>query len=64
MGGGSLVAQALSAGVVDQLLLHVAPVLLGGGTPLFEHLGGMIRLEQLEVVPSDLAYHLRYRVLA
>jgi hypothetical protein len=38
-------------------------VILSGGTPLFEHLGGPIRLERVEVTESHHATHLRYRVL-
>ena len=63
MGGASIVQQALRAGLVDELFLHVAPVILGHGTPLFEHLGGPIQLEQAEVVESKFATHLRYRVV-
>jgi dihydrofolate reductase len=63
MGGASIVQQALAAGLVDSLHLHVAPVLLGAGTALFEHLGGPIPLERTEVVESRYATHLRFRVL-
>ncbi len=42
---------------------HEAPVLLGDGTPLFAHLGGLVRLEQMEAVESRFARHLRYRVV-
>lgn len=63
MGGAGVIQQALNAGVVDQLWLHVAPVLLGAGTPLFQHLGRPVQLEQLESVESPFATHLRFRVL-
>ena len=63
MGGASVVQQALAAGLVDELFLHVAPVLLSGGTRLFEHLSGPVQLERLEVIESRRATHLRYRVL-
>jgi dihydrofolate reductase len=63
MGGASIVQQALAAGLVDSLCLHVAPVLLGAGTRLFEHLGGPVPLERTEVVESCSATHLRFRVL-
>jgi hypothetical protein len=46
-----------------ELLLHVAPVLLGDGTRLFEHLGGRIQLERMGVVQSRFATHLRFRVV-
>jgi hypothetical protein len=63
MGGASVVQQILEAGLADELLLHVAPVLLDSGTRLFEQLGGRIQLERLEVVQSRTATHLRYRVV-
>ena len=63
MGGASIIQQALNAGLVDQLHLHVAPVLLGDGTQLFAHLDGPIRLEQTETVTTRYAHHLRYRVV-
>ena len=63
MGGASIIQQALAAGPVDELFLHVAPVILNSGTWLFEHLGGPIQLERAEVVESRHATHLRYRIL-
>ena len=62
-GGAATVDQALAAGLVDELQLHVAPVLLGGGTRLFEGLGPEPpRLELASAVESPHASHLRYRV--
>ena len=63
MGGASIIQQALNAGLVDQLQLHVTPVLLGDGTPLFAHLDGPIRLEQIEAATTRYAHHLRYRIV-
>ena len=63
MGGAGIIQQALAAGLVDELFLHVAPVLLNVGTRLFEQLGGPIRLERTEVIESLHATHLRYRIL-
>jgi dihydrofolate reductase len=63
MGGASIIQQALAAGLVDELFLHVAPVILNSGTRLFEHLGGPIQLERAEVIESRHATHLRYRIL-
>jgi dihydrofolate reductase len=63
MGGASIIQQVLAAGLVDELFLHVAPVILIRGTRLFEHLGGPIQLERAEVIESRHATHLRYRIL-
>ncbi|MDT0386362.1 dihydrofolate reductase family protein [Streptomyces dubilierae] len=62
MGGGATIASALRAGLVDTLALHLAPVVLGAGTPLFT--GGAPRaLVQRSVVPTTTATHLTYDVL-
>ncbi len=62
MGGGATVGSALAAGLVDELSLHLAPVVLGAGTPLFT--GGAPRtLVQRTVVPTSTATHLTYEVL-
>jgi len=62
-GGAETIDEALAAGLVDELQLHVAPVLLGGGTRLFEGLGAeRPRLELVSVRESPHASHLRYHV--
>ena len=53
--------QALAAGVVDELTLDVAPVLLGAGERLFEGVEAL-RLEPVEVLHSPAATHIRYAV--
>jgi dihydrofolate reductase len=63
MGGASVIQQALNAGLVDSLHLHVAPILLAAGTRLFDNLTDPIQLERTEVVESLFATHLRFRVL-
>jgi len=63
MGGASVIQQVLNAGLADELLLHVAPVLLGDGTRLFQHIGGPVQLENMEAVQSRYATHLRFRVV-
>lgn len=60
-GGALAIQECLAAGLVDELLIHVAPVLLGEGTRLFEH-PAPGRLEIAEVVPSPHATHIRYRL--
>jgi len=62
-GGASVIDQCLAAGLVDEMDLHVAPVLLGSGRRLFADVGGRVTLEQLGVVQSALSTHLRYRVV-
>jgi dihydrofolate reductase len=63
MGGATIVQQALQAHIVDGLHLHVAPILLGAGTRLFDNLGEPIPLERTEIVESQYATHLRFRVV-
>lgn len=64
VGGGALTfRQYLAAGLVDVISINLVPVLLGGGTPLFEE-GEQAQLELIEVVDTPLATHLRYRVPA
>lgn len=60
--GTQVSQQGLRAGVVDELEIHVAPVLLGAGRPLFAHIGGPVKLERRRVIPTPAATHLRYRV--
>ncbi|GGQ91278.1 hypothetical protein GCM10010216_62220 [Streptomyces flaveolus] len=62
MGGGATVGSALDAGLVDTLSLHLAPVVLGAGAPLFT--GGAPRtLVQRGVTATSTATHLTYEVL-
>jgi dihydrofolate reductase len=61
-GGAEAVQQYLRAGVVDDVTLHLAPVLLGGGVSLFGDLGTDLRLNLLSVLESPFATHLRYEV--
>jgi dihydrofolate reductase len=63
VGGGALAIQEfLRAGLVDELELHVVPLLLGGGTRLFDGALGEVAFEQIEVVSSPVVTHLRFRV--
>jgi dihydrofolate reductase len=61
-GGASIVQQCLEAGLLDELTIHVAPVLLGAGTRLFENAPPQ-GLEIVETVAAPLATHIRYRVV-
>jgi dihydrofolate reductase len=60
-GGASAVRQALAAGVLDELMLDIVPVLLGAGERLFDDVGDPV-LEPVEVIHSPLATHVRYRI--
>lgn len=63
-GGASVAQQCLQAGLLDELQIHVAPLLLGGGVRLFEDTGGEpVELEPTRVVESPGVTHLRYRVV-
>src|SRR5436190_5475304 len=62
-GGASIAQQALQAGLVDRINLHVAPVLLGAGRPLFGELGTRLHVAPLRVIESPYATHLCYRVI-
>ncbi|HEX3088607.1 MAG TPA: dihydrofolate reductase family protein [Ilumatobacteraceae bacterium] len=62
MGGGDVIGQALELGLVDELHLHLAPMLLGGGTPLFRE-GTRVKYRQREVHVSSNAVHLIYERL-
>jgi dihydrofolate reductase len=62
-GGASVARQYLAAGLVDEIELSIAPVLLGGGARLFEDLGdAQIALEQVRVVEAPGVTHIKYRV--
>jgi dihydrofolate reductase len=55
------VQQYLAAGLLNELYLHIAPVILGGGERLFENVGNPT-LEPTDVVASPAATHVKYRV--
>ena len=66
-GGGSLHDWAfelyLRAGLVDELELHIVPLLLGGGARLFDGVGPDLKLEQVRAVDAPGVTHVKYRVL-
>jgi dihydrofolate reductase len=63
-GGADVAQQALRAGLVDELQLHVVPLLLGSGRRLLDGLGPDIVLERADVLDTPSVTHLRYRVSA
>ena len=60
--GAEAIQQYLAAGLLDELTLSVPPVLLGGGTRLFEERAAKVELEPVEILEGPDATHLRYRV--
>lgn len=63
MGGGDLCGQLIASGLADEVRIHLAPVVLGAGTPLFgADVEWPVELEPLDVTGTEAATHLRYRV--
>ena len=64
MGGADIGRQFIEAGLVDEIGVHLVPVLFGSGTRIFEHLSGEhVQLEPIEVMETRAATHLRYRIV-
>jgi dihydrofolate reductase len=62
-GGGNLVRQVIRAGLLDQLELHVTPVLLGDGMRLFDAADvAAIELVPTRVIDTPETTHIRYQV--
>jgi dihydrofolate reductase len=61
--GGGVVTAALAAGLVDELVLHQVPILLGGGRPFFQALPEHVQLKLVESIPAPGVSHLRYQVV-
>jgi dihydrofolate reductase len=62
LGGATTINQYLTAGLIDELRLHIVPFTLGAGTRLFEGVPPL-KLEQVRSRPAGLVTHLTYRVL-
>jgi dihydrofolate reductase len=61
-GGAQSINEYLAAGLVDELELHIAPLILGAGERLFDGVGPDLKLEQLRAVEAPGVTHLKYRV--
>jgi dihydrofolate reductase len=62
--GASIPQQCLRAGLLDEIQIHLVPLLLGAGVRLFDHLGTeTIELEPIQVVDAPGVTHLRFRVI-
>ena len=65
MGGAETGQQYLRAGLVDELSIHLVPVLLGDGTRMFEHLGELhLYMDNADAMKTPAATHLRFRLTA
>jgi dihydrofolate reductase len=62
-GGAEVINEYLAAGLIDELELHVAPILLGAGARLFDGVGPNLKLEALRVIEAPGVAHLKYRVV-
>jgi dihydrofolate reductase len=62
--GANTAQQLITLGLMDEILIHLTPVLFGNGTRLMEDLGGEhVQLETVEVIETKEAIHLRFRVV-
>jgi dihydrofolate reductase len=62
-GGAKVINEYLAASLVDELGLHVVPIILGGGARLFEGVGPDVKLELVRVVEAPSVTHLKYRIV-
>jgi dihydrofolate reductase len=61
-GGGATIQQLIRAGLLDELLVNQVPVILGGGTRLFDGVPPSVKLEQVRLVEAPDVAHIFYRV--
>jgi dihydrofolate reductase len=61
--GGGVTTSALAAGLVDEVILHQVPILLGDGRPFFQSLPEHVRLHLREAIPAPGVTHLHYEVI-
>jgi dihydrofolate reductase len=61
-GGASTVNAYLRSGAIDELHLHISPIVLGAGERLFDGVPADLRLEPLQVIGSPAATHVKYRI--
>lgn len=63
MGGPNVASQFIRAGLVDQVGIHLVPVVFGGGDRLIDHIGDHLQLEVANVVDTPQATHLLYDIV-
>jgi dihydrofolate reductase len=61
-GGASTIQQFLAAGMLDELYVHIVPIILGRGERLFENVGDPV-LEPVKVIASPTVTHIKYRIV-
>ncbi|MCE7070911.1 dihydrofolate reductase family protein [Dyadobacter sp. CY327] len=61
-GGANTIQQFLNAGLIDEFFIHIAPVFLRGGIRLFDGIEDIYDIQIMEVIPSELTTHLRYKL--
>ena len=65
LGGADVINEYLAAGLLDELELHIVPLLLGGGARLFDNLGDAdVQLEQVRAVDAPGVTHIKYKVVS
>lgn len=63
-GGANTIQQFITAGLLDEIQIHLVPILLGDGRRLFDHIGPkLIELENTRVIESPGVTHLKFRVV-
>jgi dihydrofolate reductase len=62
-GGANTVMQYLNAGLIDEFILHYAPVVFGGGSKLFENMNPDIQVKIKKAIPSKMITHVTYEVI-
>ncbi|WP_089968830.1 dihydrofolate reductase family protein [Lihuaxuella thermophila] len=62
--GANIAGQCIKAGLLDEIQIHLVPVLLGNGVRLFKHLGtDQIKIEKTKLIEAPGVTHLRFRVV-
>jgi dihydrofolate reductase len=61
--GGTIARQCIEAGLLDEMLVHVAPMLLGDGIPLFRRTGPVVKLDPISSTHSGRSTNLRFKVV-
>lgn len=63
IGGANVIQQFIKAGWLDEIEIHLIPILLGEGTRLFDHLDKPMELERIQLSEAPEVTHLRFRIV-